>query len=104
MGFRDLRTFNLAMLPKQSWRLIQDRESLMYHCFKARYIPQTEFLDASNSPNSSYVWKSIMATKPILTDGCCWRVGDGLAIKVISKKWIHNYPTNGLIYPLSEEE
>lgn len=69
----------------------------MYQCFKALYFPQTEFLDASNSSNNSYVWKSIMSTKPILTDGCCWRGGDG-------DKWIPNYPTNIVIFPPSEVE
>ena len=76
----------------------------MYQCLKARYFPWTEFLDTLNSSNNSYVWKSIMAAKPILTDGYCWQDGDGLAIKVLTNKWIPNYPTNGVIFPPSEEE
>ena len=39
MGFRDLRAFNLAMLAKQGWRMIQGNESLLHKCFKARYFP-----------------------------------------------------------------
>ena len=39
MGFCDLRAFNLAMLAKQGWRKIQETDSLLYWCFKARYIP-----------------------------------------------------------------
>ena len=58
MGFRDLRTFNLAMLAKQGWRLIQEQESLMSRCFKAKFFPRTHFLAATDSPASSYVWKS----------------------------------------------
>ena len=71
MGFRDLKDFNLTMLAKQGWRLIQDRDSLLYKCFKAWYFPRFTFLDASNVPNSSYVWKSLMAAQLILKKGCC---------------------------------
>ena len=39
IGFRDLRTFNLAMLAKQGWRLLQQKESLLYKCFSAHYFP-----------------------------------------------------------------
>ena len=61
MGFRDIRCFNLAMLAKQGWRLIQDTGSLAYACFKARYFPTSSFLEAKDAPNSLYVWKSILA-------------------------------------------
>ena len=60
MGFRDLKSFNLVMLAKQGWRLLQNQESLVYQCLKARYFPRCSFLEAVDSPNSSYIWKSIM--------------------------------------------
>ena len=104
LGFRDLTSFNLAMLAKQGWRLIQQQDSLMAKCFKARYFPRSHLLDASASPNCSYVWKSIMAAIPILKSGCCWRVGDGSNIRVFMDKWIPNYPTNGVLHPPRMEE
>ena len=30
MGFRDLRSFNLAMLAKQGWRLMHDHDSHLF--------------------------------------------------------------------------
>ena len=60
MGFRDLRAFNLAMLAKQGWRLLQEDESLLYKCFKARYFPWSNFLEASESLDCSFVLRSIM--------------------------------------------
>ena len=71
MGFRELRSFNLAILAKQGWRLIQEQGSLLYGCFKARYFPRGSFLEAKDVPNSSYVWKSLRAAQPILKNGCC---------------------------------
>ena len=92
------------MLAKQGWRLIQEKDSLLYRCFKARYFPRLNFLDASDVPNSSYVWKSLMAAQTILKKGSCWRVGDGSTIRVTSDKWILNQVTNRVLYPPVEEE
>ena len=39
MGFRDIRSFNVAMLVKQGWRMLNDQGSLLYKCFKAKYFP-----------------------------------------------------------------
>ena len=56
MGFWDLRSFNLAMLAKQGWRLIHENGSLLSLCFKAKYFPRCHFLDATVPLNCSYVW------------------------------------------------
>ena len=98
MGFWDLRDFNLAMLAKQGWRMIQDHDSLLSKCFKARYFPRSFFLEAKESPGCSYVWRSLMAALPILRLGYCWRVGNGSSISVLGDKWIPNHPTNKVLH------
>ena len=104
MGFRDLRYFNLAMLAKQGWRFLKNKDTLLYKCFKAKYFPRCNFLEAEDVPNSSYVWKSILVAQPILKKGSCLRVGDGSKIRVLKDKWIPNYPTNKVLHPPMEEE
>ena len=81
MGFRDIQSFNLAMLAKQGWRMLTDQESLFYRCFKAKYFPRCTFLEAVDHPHSSYVWKSLLAAQPILRKGCCWHVGTVLPFR-----------------------
>ena len=103
MGFRDLRAFNLAMLTKQGWRMLHDNNSLVYQYLKARYFPRAHLFDAKESPNCSFVWKSIVAAFPILKLGCCWRVGNGPSIRVLGDKWILNYPTNAPLYLVKDE-
>ena len=62
MGFRDIWNFNLAILAKQGWRLLQEHGLLLYGCLKARYFPKCNLLEVMDVPNNSYVWKSIIAT------------------------------------------
>ena len=104
MGFRDLRLFSHAMLAKQGWRLMHDQNYLFFKCFKARYFPRCHFLDATVSPNSSYIWRSIMSAMPILRSRSCWRVGNGESIKVLMDKWIPNYPSNRVLHLVQEGE
>ncbi|KAL0006082.1 hypothetical protein SO802_013643 [Lithocarpus litseifolius] len=102
MGFRNLRDFNLATFAKQGWRMIQDHDSLLAKCFKARYFPRSSFIEAKESPGCSYVWRSLVAALPILKSGYCWRVGNGSSISVMGDKWIPNYPTNKVLHLIHE--
>ena len=97
MGFWDLRAFNLAMLGKQGWRMVQGNNSLLYRCFKARYFPRSSFLEAKESPNCSYMWRSLIAAQPILQAGHCWRVGNGHSINVVKDRWLPNFPINKVL-------
>ena len=94
MGFRDLRSFNLAMLSKQGWRMIQDQNSLLSRCF----------LEATDCPNSSYVWKSVLASQQILKKWCYWRVGTGSSIRVMEDKGIPNHLGNKTLFPIEYDE
>ena len=91
------------MLAKQGWRLLHDKNSLVYQCLKARYFPRTSLFAAKESTNCSFVWKSIVAAFPILKSGCCWRVRNGHSIRILGDKWILNYPTNAPLN-LGEDE
>ena len=82
--------------------MIQGNDSLLYKCFKARYFPQSSFLDAKESPGCSYVWRSLVAALLILQARYCWRVGNGSSIRVVGDRWIPNHPTNKVLHPNHE--
>ncbi|KAK9998306.1 hypothetical protein SO802_017909 [Lithocarpus litseifolius] len=69
MGFRDFQAFNLALLAKQAWRLIHHTHSLFYRVYKASYFPNCSFMDAVLGNNPSYVWRSLLATRDVISEG-----------------------------------
>lgn len=56
LGFSDLENFNLALLGKQVWRVLQKPECLMAKVLKVRYYGETNVLNANLRTRASYVW------------------------------------------------
>ena len=88
MGFRDLYLFNLALLAKQGWRLLQNPHSLVARVLKAKYYPSSSFLKAKLGHNPSFIWRSIWNSRKVLQLGLQWRVGDGRHISIWEDWWI----------------
>jgi hypothetical protein len=96
MGFRDFNSFNLAMLAKQGWRLINDPNSLCARVLRTKYYPHGDILKAGPKSGSSFTWQSILAGIPILKRGLIWRVGNGESINIWLDPCIPS-SANGLI-------
>jgi hypothetical protein len=88
MGFRDLETFNLALLAKQGWRLIQQPGSLLSRIMCEKYYPNSSFMHALLGHNPSYAWRSFVASKDILKKGLQWRIGNGISTKIWGDQWL----------------
>jgi len=88
MGFKNLVLFNDALLAKQAWRLLQNKNSLLYRVFKSKHFPHCSFMEASDSQASSYAWRSILQGREVLKEGMRWRVGDGSSIQFWSDPWL----------------
>lgn len=43
IGFWELETFNLALLAKQGWRILQNPKSLVAKIYKEKYFPRLLF-------------------------------------------------------------
>ena len=88
MGFRKFHEFNLAMLGKQGWRLLQKPSSLVAQIFKARYYHSSSFLEANIGPNPSYVWRSVLASQELIRRGVRRRIGSGEKVNIWSEPWL----------------
>ncbi|GAU18647.1 hypothetical protein TSUD_124800 [Trifolium subterraneum] len=88
LGFHKFEAFNMAMVAKQAWNIIQNPESLAAKLIKARYFPRSSLLEASLGYNPSYAWRSIWKAKQILLHGCRWRIGSGDRVRVMYDPWL----------------
>ena len=88
MGFRNMAQFNIAMLCKQGWRLLKQKETLVYKVLQARYFPGKSFMESKMGNNSSFTWQSIWAARKTLEMGLSWTVGNGHNIRIWKDPWI----------------
>lgn len=68
--------------------------SLMARLLKARYHPNSSFMDATSMPGMSFTWRSILSGREILARGIRYQVGDGSSISLWNGPWLplpHNF-------------
>jgi len=82
LRFRDLIMFNKALLAKQCCRLIQNPDSLISQINKAKYYPNSSFLKSNLGKRPSFIWRSFMVAKELISHGIIWRIGDRPSIKI----------------------
>lgn len=99
LGFRDLKSFNLALLAKQFWRLHLYPNSLLARTLSARYYPKTSIWESKVDFNPSYALRSIWDTRPVINLGVRWRVGDGRSINIWSDAWLGGMGSGKIISP-----
>ncbi|KAL0003137.1 hypothetical protein SO802_016918 [Lithocarpus litseifolius] len=104
MGFRDLKAFNLVLLAKQGWRILQNPTSLVHKVLKAKYFAKSSFMEAQVGKNSSYIWRSLLAARPMVQEGARWCVGDGRSIKIWDDKWLPFTESGRVVSPRPSPE
>jgi hypothetical protein len=92
MGFKDLQSFNDAMLGKQAWQLLENTTSLCARVLKGRYFPNCDFLSAGCPRSASRVWKAILIGRNVLQKGLVRRVGNGVDTHIWEDQWISGVP------------
>ena len=92
IGFRMIHEFNLALLAKQLWRLVQFPYSLVARVLRGRYYRLSSPLRIGAVDKPSYVWTSIIAARKLLLLGIRSKVHSGYEINVWQDPWIPSIP------------
>ncbi|KAF5450457.1 hypothetical protein F2P56_030810 [Juglans regia] len=69
LGYRDLESFNLALLAKQGWRILQNENSIAAKILKEKYYKNKSLLDASLGHRPSFLWRSVWNALSLLKEG-----------------------------------
>lgn len=88
IGFKELYCFNIAMLAKQFWNLMEQPKSLSHRILKEKYFPRTSMLEAGTRYKPSYLWQSLLASKNVVKEGMRWRIGDGKSVNIQQDRWV----------------
>uniref|UniRef100_A0A803M2K7 Uncharacterized protein n=1 Tax=Chenopodium quinoa TaxID=63459 RepID=A0A803M2K7_CHEQI len=92
MGMRDLLVFYKAMLAKQFWRLLTNKQSLMFKTLKNKYFSNADLMEAKINPNACYTWRSIMSARDVILKGARKVVGYGFAVDIWHDTWVPSLP------------
>ena len=56
LGFRDIKDFNKGLLAKQTWRIFNEPDSLIFRIFKGRYFANCSFLESGKGFAKHTFW------------------------------------------------
>jgi hypothetical protein len=86
--FRDIELFNLALLARQAWRILQVPDALSARVLKAVYFPDGDILSAEVGNHPSQVWRSILEGRDALKIGLIKRIGDERSTSTWNTNWL----------------
>ncbi|KAF7140294.1 hypothetical protein RHSIM_Rhsim06G0103400 [Rhododendron simsii] len=93
LGFRDFKSFNLALLAKQGWRLIQNPNAFWARLLKSLYFPNGNFLKATKGSRPSWAWASLLKGRELLMKGVRWQIQNGASVDFWVDKWVPSLPS-----------
>ncbi|XP_042944625.1 uncharacterized protein LOC122278510 [Carya illinoinensis] len=72
-GYGDIESFNLALLAKKGWRLLQNTSSMATKIMKEKYFNDKSLLAAKLGHRLSYLWRSVWNAMSLLKEGLRWK-------------------------------
>ncbi|XP_071916173.1 uncharacterized protein [Coffea arabica] len=88
LGFRDLLSFNEALLAKQVWRILTCPNLLVSKVMKSRYFPNSNIFESKVKARASWIWQSLHSSLEMLDSGMWKQVGDGSTVEIWKDRWV----------------
>jgi len=102
LGFKILRDFNTAMLAKQVWGFHTNPGTLISRCFKDKYFPHLDVLQAPIGNNPSYAWRSFNFLLGILLEVADGGLAMEIRLEFGGDNWIPNHNSFKVMSPVKE--
>ena len=80
--------------------MLKNLESLCHRVFKVHFFLDCSILEATNSANGSYAWKSILSAQDVVQKGLVWRIGDDKIVCLKEDKWLLDQVYRSVSSPL----
>ena len=82
LGFKELESFNQALLANQAWKVIRNPNSLFAQLLKSRYFENRDFLETEIGSRPSYGWRSLLHGRTLLRRGLRKEIENGKSLRV----------------------
>ncbi|CAL1404087.1 unnamed protein product [Linum trigynum] len=90
LGFRSFKDFNMALLAKQAWRILNSPDALWCRLLKGLYFPRGGFMQSKKGSRSSWIWASLWEAKKVINMGAIRVIGSGEDTWIGQDPWIPN--------------
>ncbi|KAE8715779.1 hypothetical protein F3Y22_tig00110160pilonHSYRG00490 [Hibiscus syriacus] len=67
---------------EQGWRLLTNPSSLVAHLLRAKYFPNSSFLQDNRGASSFLIWCSLWSSRGLLEMGIGWTIGAGSTVSI----------------------
>ncbi|CAM8943968.1 unnamed protein product [Rhodiola kirilowii] len=102
LNFRDLASFNDALLAKQFWRLLENPDSISSKILKVRYYKDSDLMSSHLRQNSSMAWRGIWKAGSMIRKWICWDQNRGILVWELESHG--NFTTKSAYLGLREEQ
>ncbi|GAB2235452.1 hypothetical protein Droror1_Dr00025877 [Drosera rotundifolia] len=94
LDFREFRSFNDPLLAKNLWRILQQPHSraLAVPALKVKYFRTSTVLTAGLCRRPSYLWRSLMDARSLLSLHLQQNIGSGEKTLIYEDPWIPSLP------------